>query len=65
MPIARIVPSQRIDQHVRVALEEDRQRLDQLIVDGASTDHLSDAVAELHRYLRPKANRRRRPTAGA
>ena len=44
MPIARIVPSQRIDQHVRVALEEDRQRLDQLIVDGASTDHLSDVT---------------------
>jgi hypothetical protein len=61
--LPRVVSSYRIDQSARVALEEDRRRLDQLIVDGASTDLVSDVAASLHRYIRPKTIRRRRSFA--
>ena len=60
---ARVVSSHRIDQQARVALGEDRRRLDQLIVEGPSTDLLSEVAAGLHRYIRPKTIRRRRSLA--
>ena len=59
---ARFLSSDRVDEGRRSTLEEHRRQLEKLVIDGASTDHLSEVIAGIHRYIRPKTiNRRRLP----
>ena len=59
---ARFLSSDRVDEGRRSTLEDHRRQLDKLVIDGASTDRLSEVIAGIHRYIRPKTiNRRRLP----